>query len=141
MADFQASTPEELRALIEGRSDEEINAGLKASGAGAALDKIFQGMAEAFLPEKAGGQSAVVQYDVNAPDGKHSYQLKIADGKCTLQPGAPESARVTLTLAAADFLRLVTGKLNGQTAFFQGKLKLSGDMMFAQTMQSWFKMM
>src|SRR4029079_17486220 len=78
--------------------------------------------------------------DVNAPEGKLSYQLKVADGKCTLVKGSPESARVTLALSAPDFLRLVTGKLNGQTAFFQGKLKLSGDMMFAQTMQSWFKM-
>lgn len=140
MAEFQASSPEELKALIEGRSDDEINAGLKASGAAEALDKVFQGMVEAFIPEKAAGQSAVIQYDVNAQDGKHSYQLKVADGKCALVKGSPESARVTLALSAPDFLRLVTGKLNGQTAFFQGKLKLSGDMMFAQTMQSWFRM-
>ena len=33
MADFQASSPEELKALIEGRSDDEINADLKATGA------------------------------------------------------------------------------------------------------------
>ena len=140
MADFQASSPEELRALIEGRSDDEINAGLKVSGAEKALDQVFQGMVEAFLPAKAAGQSAVVQYDVTSADGKHSYQLKVADGKCQLLKGSPESARVTLSLSAPDFLRLVTGKLNGQTAFFQGKLKLAGDMMFAQTMQSWFKM-
>jgi len=140
MADFQASSPEELRKLLEGRSDDEINAGLKQSGTEAALDKVFQGMVEAFIAEKAGGQSAVIQYDVTGPDGKHSYQLKVAGGKASLSKGTPESARVTLALAAPDFLRLVTGKLNGQTAFFQGKLKLSGDMMFAQTMQSWFKM-
>jgi putative sterol carrier protein len=35
-------------------------------------------------------------------------------------------------------LRLVSGKLNGMQAFFAGKLKLTGDMMFAQTMQGWF---
>ncbi len=140
MADFEASSPEELRALIEGKSDDEINAALKASGVEKALDAVFDGMVKAFLPEKAGGQSAVIQYDVLAQDGKHSYQLKIIDGKCSFLKGSPESARVTLSLAAPDFLRLVTGKLNGQTAFFQGKLKLSGDMMFAQTMQSWFKM-
>ncbi|HEX7672475.1 MAG TPA: SCP2 sterol-binding domain-containing protein [Polyangiaceae bacterium] len=140
MADFQASSPEELRALIEGRSDEEINAGLKASGVEKSLDAVFDGMVKAFIPEKAAGQSAVIQYDVNGPDGKLSYQFKVLDGKCVVSKGAPDSARVTLTLAAPDFLRLVTGKLNGQTAFFQGKLKLSGDMMFAQTMQSWFKM-
>lgn len=140
MAGFQASSPEELKALIEGKSDDEINAGLKEGGVDTALDKVFEGMVEAFLPAKAGGQSAVIQYDVNTPDGKKSYQLKVADGKAQSLKGSPESARVTLTLNAPDFLRLVTGKLNGQTAFFQGKLKLSGDMMFAQTMQSWFKM-
>ena len=140
MAEFQASSPEELRALIEGKSDDEVNAGLAATGVAKALDAVFEGMVAAFLPEKAGGNSAVIQYDVNAADGKHSYQLKVADGKASLLKGSPESARVTLTLAAPDFLRLVTGKLNGQTAFFQGKLKLAGDMMFAQTMQSWFKM-
>ena len=140
MADFQASSPEELRALIEGRSDEEINAGLKVSGVEKALDAVFDGMVQAFIPEKAKGQGAVIQYDVGTADGKHSYQLKVDGGTCTVSKGSPESARVTLALAAPDFLRLVTGKLNGQTAFFQGKLKLSGDMMFAQTMQSWFKM-
>jgi putative sterol carrier protein len=140
MAGFQASSPEELKALIEGKSDDEINAGLKEGGVDEALDKVFEGMVEAFIPAKAGGQSAVIQYDVNTPDGKKSYQLKVADGKAQSLKGAPESARVTLTLNGPDFLRLVTGKLNGQTAFFQGKLKLAGDMMFAQTMQSWFKM-
>jgi putative sterol carrier protein len=140
MAGFQASSPEELKALMEGKSDDEINAGLKEGGVDEALDKVFEGMVEAFLPAKAGGQSAVIQYDVNTPDGKKSYQLKVADGKAQSLKGSPESARVTLTLNAPDFLRLVTGKLNGQTAFFQGKLKLAGDMMFAQTMQSWFKM-
>jgi 3-hydroxyacyl-CoA dehydrogenase/3a,7a,12a-trihydroxy-5b-cholest-24-enoyl-CoA hydratase len=140
MAGFQASSPEELKALIEGKSDDEINAGLKEGGVDEALDKVFEGMVEAFIPAKAGGQSAVIQYDVNTPDGKKSYQLKVADGKAQSLKGSPESARVTLTLNGPDFLRLVTGKLNGQTAFFQGKLKLAGDMMFAQTMQSWFKM-
>jgi putative sterol carrier protein len=140
MAQFEANSPAELAALIEGRTDDEINAGLKESGAEAALDKVFEGMVDAFLPEKVGGQSAVIQYDVTSTEGTHSYQLKIAEGKCELVKGSPESARVTLALAAPDFLRLVTGKLNGQTAFFQGKLKLAGDMMFAQTMQSWFKM-
>jgi putative sterol carrier protein len=46
---------------------------------------------------------------------------------------------VTLALAFPDFLRLVSNKLDGMQAFFSGKLKLTGDMMFAQTMQGWFK--
>jgi putative sterol carrier protein len=140
MAGIEASSPEELKKLVEGKSDDEINQGLKETGAEPALDKVFSGMVDAFLPAKAGGQSAVIQYDVTFDGKAHSYQLKIADGKCEVIKGSPESARVTLALQAPDFLRLVTGLLNGQTAFFQGKLKLSGDMMFAQTMQTWFKM-
>lgn len=139
MADTKAGSPEQLKAMIEGRSDDEINAGLKTTGVDASLGQIFQGMAEAFLPDKAGSQSAVIQYDLTTPDGKVSYQLKVAAGTCKVTKGTPDSARVTLGLSAPDFLRLITGKLDGQTAFFQGKLKLSGDMMFAQTMQSWFK--
>lgn len=139
MADIGVNTPQELAALIEGHSDQEINAALQVVGFKNALDKVFEKMPEAFLPEKAGSQSAVIQYDVTSPEGKHSYQVKVADGRCTIAEGPAEKPRVTLALAAPDFLRLVTGKLNGQMAFMQGKLKLGGDMIFAITMQTWFK--
>ena len=41
-------------------------------------------------------------------------------------------------MALPDFLRFLTGQLDGMQAFMTGKLKLSGDMMFAQSMQAWF---
>jgi putative sterol carrier protein len=129
----------ELAAMIEGRSDEEITKGVEATGVETTLDQIFNGMCEAFLPEKAGAQSAVIQYDVTASGKTHSYQLKVADGKCQLVKGAAGPAKTTLTLSVADFLRLITGKLNGMQAFMSGKLKLAGDMMFAQVMQGWFR--
>jgi putative sterol carrier protein len=129
----------ELADSLEGRSDDEILQGVQAQGVDTVLDQIFGGMKDAFLPAKAGSQSAVIQYDVNAGGKVHSYQLKIADGKCELVKGAGGPARVTLALAMADFLRLVSGKLNGMQAFMTGKLKLTGDMMFAQVMQGWFE--
>ena len=94
---------QELAAAIDGRSDEDIIRGVEAEGTDTVLTRIFTGMCEAFLPEKAGTQSAV------------------------------------LTLNVADFLRLVSSKLNGMQAFMAGKLKLGGDMMFAQIMQGWFR--
>lgn len=128
----------ELAGLIEGRTDEEIVRGVEERGVDSVLTDVFQGMAEAFLPEKAAGQSAVVQYVVTANGQPHAYQLKIAGGKCELVKGGSDSPRVTLTLALPDFLRLVSGKLPPVQAFMSGKLKLAGDMMIATAMQNWF---
>jgi putative sterol carrier protein len=127
-----------LAALIDGRSDDEITKGAQEGGLDTVLGQIFDGMAAAFKPAAAGNQSAVIQYDVTAPDGTHSYQLKIANGVCAAAKGATGPARITLTLALPNFLRMVAGKLNGQEAFMTGKLKLAGDMGLAMVMQSWF---
>ncbi|HZP41621.1 MAG TPA: SCP2 sterol-binding domain-containing protein [Candidatus Binatia bacterium] len=132
-------TPQELAASIEGRSDDEIVKGVEAQGIDDVLGAIADGMCAAFVPAKAGGQSAVIQYDITAGGQKHTFQLKVADGKCEAIRGSGGAARVTLTLSLPDFLRLVTGKLNGMQAFMSGKLKLAGDMMFAQVMQGWFQ--
>jgi len=139
MADESDKARQELAASLEGRSDDEIVKGVEAQGIDTVLKQIFQGMAEAFLPDKAGAQSAIIQYDVTANGKTHSYQLKCGDGKCVPVAGAAGPARVTLTLSLPDFLRLVSGKLNGMQAFMAGKLKLGGDMMFAQVMQGWFR--
>jgi len=127
-----------LAGLIAGRSDDEITSGVKAQGVTTVLDAVFDGMAAAFRPEAAGNGNAVIQYDVTTPDGKESYQLNVADGRCTVARGTPAPARVTLTLSLPNFLRLITGQLNGQQAFMSGQLKLAGDMSIAMVMQTWF---
>jgi putative sterol carrier protein len=138
MAEINITGAADLGKAIEGLSDEEINTGLSGKYK-QTVKQIVDGMKEHFLPERAGPESATIQYDVTAPDGVHTFQLKVAGGKCDVVEGAGGPARVTLALAFPDFLRLVSGKLDGMQAFFSGKLKLSGDMMFAQTMQGWFK--
>jgi AcrR family transcriptional regulator len=136
-----ASTDDARNALAElvvGHSDDEITKAAEELGVDTLLDQVFGGMEQAFQPEKAAGQSAVVQWDVDAPDGKHSRTVHIADGTCKVEPGAAESPRLTLTLTLPDFLRFVAGQLDGMQAFMSGKLKLGGDIMLAQTMQAWF---
>src|SRR5438128_10013823 len=125
----------ELAALIEGRSDEEITRGVEERGVEGVLDDVFQGMAEAFLSDKAAGQSAIVQYDVTVAGQPHTYQLKITGGKCEVVKGRADTPRVTLTLALTDFLPVLAGKLPPVQAFMTGKLKLPGDMMIATAMQ------
>ena len=132
------NNPEALAQLLDGRSDEEINEFVNAAGIDTVLTQVFDAMKERFAPEKAAGQSAVVQWDINAPDGTHTYQFKVADGAASWSQGAGEAPRVTLAFSLADFLRFVAGQLDGMQAFMGGKLRLSGDMMFATTLQTWF---
>ena len=127
-----------LGKAIEGRSDDEINQAL-AGKYEQTVAEVFEGMKKHFLPDRAKDQKAVIQYNVKAPDAVHTYQIKVEAAQCEVSKGTTDPARVTLTLALPDFLRLVSGKLNGVQAYFTGRLKVSGDAMFAQTMQGWFK--
>jgi putative sterol carrier protein len=132
------NNPDALAQLLEGRSDEEINEFVTAAGVDTVLSQVFDAMQERFAPEKAAGQSAVVQWDITAPDGTKTYQFKVADGAASWSEGAGDTPRVTLTFSLPDFLRFVAGQLDGMQAFMSGKLKLGGDIMLAQTMQAWF---
>ena len=96
-------------------------------------------MQAAFDPSAAGSQSAVIQYAIDSPAGEMNYNLNVADGACEVAKGAAESPRVTLALYLPDFLRMMTGELNGMQAFTSGRLKISGDLMFSQALASWFK--
>ena len=137
MAQSSEDRRQTLAALVTGRSDDEITAGVERRGTESVLDQVFAGMVEACL--KAGDQRAVIQYDVGVAGKTHSYQLKIDGGRCEMSKGAPAPARTTLIADVPDFLRIISGKQNGVMALMTGKLKLKGDMMFARTMQGWFR--
>jgi putative sterol carrier protein len=137
MAD-EAMTAQEFQALVKGKSDEEILEGAKGNEE-PILDGIFEAMKEAFDPSTAAGQTAVIQYDVDTPVGVKSYQIKVDNGTCAIEKGAADNPRVTLVLNLPNFIRVMTGELDGQQAFMSGKLKIGGDMMFSMNLNRWFK--
>ena len=141
MSQIDASDFSSLKHAVEQQSNNEelVNAiQQQDGGVDGVLEKVFAGMAESFNAAKAAGQQAVVQYEIGAPDGTHEYAMRIADGRCEIDKGRAESPRVSLRIGLADFLRLITGAANGMQLFMTGKLKVSGDLFFAQTYQSWF---
>ena len=130
-------SPDEFNEAFTGKTDEEIIA-LTQGNEEALLDGVFDGMQAAFNPGAAADDSAVIQYTIDSRAGEMSYQLIVADGACTLAKGPAEDPRVTLAFNLPNFLRMVTGELNGMQAFTTGKLKITGDLMFSQKLAAWF---
>ena len=85
------------------------------------------------LLKKIGG---VYQFDV---DGK-SWTVDLKNGDGSVKPGKAEGKPdCTITIKGEDFVAMATGKLNGQTAFMQGKLKIGGNMAFAMKLGQLFE--
>ncbi|MFZ5918361.1 MAG: SCP2 sterol-binding domain-containing protein [Chloroflexota bacterium] len=101
------------------------------------IQELFEKMPTAFRPDKAPGVNAIVQISLTGSQAA-DYNVAIADGKCTVNKGKHESPSATLSMDSDDYLNLVSGKLNPQMAFMQGKIKISGDMGLLLKFQSFF---
>ncbi len=105
------------------------------------LDGIFSQMETHFDGEKAGGTEAVIEWRIlDKPGGGYDrYQVVVTGGTCAVEKDGGHAPRVTFKLKPVDFLKLVTGSAMGPLMFMTGKLKIDGDLMFAATVQSLFR--
>ena len=87
---------------------------------------------------KATGMTNTFQFDITGDDGGQWY-AKVEDGEIEIGEGTIDNPNVTLTATSQDWLDLVNGNINGQTAFLTGKLKIQGDMTLAMKLESVFK--
>lgn len=103
------------------------------------IQELMSRMPKAFIPEKAAGTKAVVQYHLTGEEGG-DWVITIQDGKCTVVPGKTETMNLTLTADALDYKKIILGQLDAMGAFMQGKLKLAGDLTLAMKLMSFFKL-
>ena len=130
-------SPEEFRQWAK-TSEADIKSQVRASGVvDQLLDGLFQGMQGAFLPDKAKGVDAVIQYVVTDDGKEYPYTLSIKDSACTLKK-EKVAAKVTLSIDLVSFLKLMGGAADGTQLYMGGKLKIGGDMMLAQRLASFF---
>lgn len=126
-----------LEESVKGKTDEEIMGFVETMGGSeTVLTMVFEGMKAAINPEKA--QDAVIGFELTENGTTHAFTVTVQGGTAAYEKAAPTDARVTLGLSVPDYLRLVAGELDGIQAFMQGKLKLQGDMMFAQQVPMMF---
>jgi len=94
---------------------------------------------KAFLPDKAAGLEAVIQYNFTG-DEAGDFIITIKDGACTVSEGIAENPTMTLTADGVYFGNVLLGKEDGMKGFMMGKLKLAGDLNLAMKLTSFFKM-
>jgi putative sterol carrier protein len=149
-ASTEAPTPEgikdydagQLAKLVAGATDEQLAEGMSdPESRKATLDEIFRRMAEHVEPSKAQGNDAVIHWKIlDRPDGGYDhYEVVVEGGACTVTDSPSREPRVTFKIGPVEFLRLVSGNANGPMLFMTGKLKIEGDLMFASTMTSLFR--
>jgi putative sterol carrier protein len=133
---------DQLAQLVAGASDEQLAEGLSSpESRKATLDEIFKRMAAHVEPAKAKGHDAVIHFKIlDAPGGgEDHYEVVLENGECTATDQPAREPRVTFKIGAVDFIRLVSGNAAGPMLFMTGKLKIEGDLMFATTMTSLFR--
>ncbi|XP_054478780.1 sterol carrier protein 2 [Anoplopoma fimbria] len=87
------------------------------------------------LVKKIGGVFAFKVKD--GPDGKEAtWVVDVKNGKGSVSSDPGKKADCTLSISDGDLLELMTGRLNPQTAFFKGKLKITGNMGMAMKLQN-----
>ena len=94
---------------------------------------------KAFLPEKAAGLDAVVQYILTGDEGG-DYIITISDDKCKVAEGIADDPVMTMTADGAYFRDVLLGREDGMKGFMDGKLQLAGDLNLAMKLTSFFKM-
>lgn len=94
---------------------------------------------KAFIPEKAAGLEAVVQYHLTGEEGG-DFIITIGNDKCSVSEGVAEDPVMTMTSDASYFRDVLLGKEDGMKGFMDGKLQLAGDLNLAMKLTSFFKM-
>jgi predicted lipid carrier protein YhbT len=98
------------------------------------LDAIFWQLPRSIGHHRGSGINSSVRWRVTGrPDGiADEYRLDFSDSRCHVSrgPDGPPPA-LTITLDAAELVRLATRRSDPVSAFFTGRLTITGNMMVA----------
>jgi hypothetical protein len=138
--DFASVEPKEFAKLVKGTPDSQIAELLSGEHRKPALDAIFSKFPDLFRPDRAGATNAVIHWSVSgaADGGTDTYELVIADGKCTLSPKPDNDPKLAITVGPVDFVKVVSGNGNPMMMFMTGKLKAKGDLGLAANIANLF---
>ena len=95
-------------------------------------------MPQHLASKQATGLTALVHWhiDTGTEGGADIYALEFDNGRCRTCRGAGAGEpQLTITLDAAEFVRLATGNSNPMQGYFSARITLRGDIMLAAKLQ------
>ena len=140
LSDFGAVDPKQFAQLVKNAPADQIKAVMQGDQRAKVLGEIFGRMPTLFRADRAGSTNAVIHWNIgDRPDGGvDTYELVIANGACTLSPEPAHDPKLSLTVGAVDFLKVVSGNANPVMLFMTGKLKAKGDLGLAANIANLF---
>jgi putative sterol carrier protein len=99
------------------------------------INALFSKMEQQFDATAAAGVDAVFQYRLD--DGGPWY-VAVADGRCTVTEGESDAPTVTLSMDSQTLGEIMSGELDGMSAFMGGRVRADGDIMIATQLASLF---
>lgn len=105
----------------------------KKTGPSFAAEKVFAEMANRVTLDMAKKVGAVFRFDVTKGNTKKSWIVDLKKKGSVTQIAHDDKAEAdcTISMDDNDLVKMLTGKLDPQSAFMNGQLSLSGDMMLA----------
>jgi putative sterol carrier protein len=100
-------------------------------------DQVVAALPTNLVPEVAGATHALVQFELSGKAGG-TWWVKIHDGIAESGKGQLPEANMTFLADAGDWVRIMTGELDGMSAFMQGKLQIKGDRQLAMRFHQMF---
>jgi len=98
------------------------------TGGGSPIDQLFDKMAGELNEGLVKNTKSVFAFNVTGDDaGKYFLDLKNGAGACG-KGEAGDKVDCTMTMSAANFTKMFSGKMSPTSAFMTGKLKIEGNM-------------
>jgi putative sterol carrier protein len=128
--------------LVRSAPEARLEQALRTPVRRAVLEGIFRQMPQHLDRKAAKTMNATIRWRITSGNNGRAdvYELEVSDGRCRSRRG--ESAAepsVTITLGAAEFVKIATGNSDPMQAYFKGRIKLAGDLMVAARLQSLFR--
>ena len=99
-------------------------------------EQIIAKLPSRFQSQNAENMTAVFQFRLT---DKFSFFISIADAKCTIEMAEHDDPNIILSMNEQTFCALMSGEIDGMSAFLKGDLTAHGNVILATSLGKLFK--